>query len=76
MTEGKVLGSIASGQSVVITELAGGKAFRQRLLGLGLNRGARVKVMKNDGRGPLILAVGNGRVALGRGMSLKILVDA
>jgi ferrous iron transport protein A len=78
MTEGKVLplSSVESGQSVVINQLAGGRALRQRLLGLGLNRGIEARVMKNDGRGPLILAVGNGRVALGRGMAMKIMVNA
>lgn len=75
---GKILplSSVESGQPVIIRELAGGRAMRQRLLGLGLNRGSQAKVMKNDGSGPLILAVGNGRVALGRGMAFKIMVEA
>lgn len=71
----KELLAVKSGEMATIREISGGRDFKHRLLGLGLNRGTKIKVMKNDGIGPLILAIGNGRVALGRGMSAKILVD-
>ncbi len=51
--------------------------MRQRLVDMGLNQGAMIKVMKNDISGPLILAVKeDGRVALGRRMAHHILVAA
>ncbi len=74
MAGNKFLNMIKDGETVTIKEISGGRAFRQRMLGLGLNRGSRVRIMKNDGIGPLILGIGNGRVALGRGMAAKISV--
>lgn len=74
MAGNRYLNTIRDGETVTIKEISGGRAFRQRMLGLGLNRGSRVRIMKNDGIGPLILGIGNGRVALGRGMAAKILV--
>ncbi len=49
--------------------------MRQRLMDLGLNQGARIRIIKNEMPGPLIIAVKkDGRLALGRGMSQKIMV--
>lgn len=69
------LGLVSGGQSVTIQDIRGGEKLQQRLRDLGLNRGATVRVMKNDAPGPLILAVKeDSRLALGRGMAFHILV--
>jgi ferrous iron transport protein A len=47
----------------------------QRLAGLGLTVGAMVEVLQNYGRGPLIVAVRDTRIALGRGQADKVLVE-
>ncbi|PID86046.1 MAG: hypothetical protein CSA11_11480 [Chloroflexi bacterium] len=63
------------GETVLIEQIRGGKKMRQRLMDLGLNQGARIRIIKNEMPGPLIIAVKkDGRLALGRGMSQKIMV--
>lgn len=47
---------------------------RRRLCELGLNKGTPVKVIKND-FGPVILNIYGHKLALGRGLAEKILVE-
>ncbi len=69
------LAMAVAGDSVVVQHIRGGKKMRARLFDLGLNINARIRVLKNDPRGPLILAVKeDGRFALGKGMAQHILV--
>ncbi len=69
------LALVAPGDTVAVYDVQGGRKLRQRLLDLGLNQGAKVRVLKNDIPGPLIVAVKeDGRLALGRSMTQKILV--
>jgi ferrous iron transport protein A len=71
------LSMVARGEAVIVKQVNGCRTVRQRLLDLGLNPGAQVRVLKNETSGPLILAVkGDGRLALGRGMTHHILVTA
>ncbi len=66
------LSAIPPGQRVRITNYAGGRMLRARLASLGLNLGREVNILQNN-RGLLIVGVNGGRVALGRGVSQKIL---
>jgi len=66
------LSAIPSGQRVRITGYAGGRMFRARLVALGLNLGREIDIIQNN-RGLIIVGVNGGRVALGRGVSQKIL---
>lgn len=69
------LGFLQTGSDAVVSDLAGGRNFRQRLMEMGVARGTRVKVVKNDRGGPLIISIGEGRLAVGRGMALRIMVE-
>ncbi|MFO7887566.1 MAG: FeoA family protein [Eubacteriales bacterium] len=62
-----------SGDICTIKDIMGGKALNQRLIDLGLNKGAKVKVVRNEG-GRLILSIEGTRIALGQGMAHKIMV--
>ncbi|MBN2044767.1 MAG: ferrous iron transport protein A [Anaerolineales bacterium] len=62
------------GQPVNLIEIIGGKKLHRRLVELGLTPGVRLKVMQDSG-GPLIIAVRDSRIALGRGMAQKIMVS-
>jgi Fe2+ transport system protein FeoA len=62
------------GQKVRITGHRGGRMLRARLLALGLNMGQVVEVLQNN-RGLIIIGINGGRVALGRGISQKILAE-
>ena len=61
------------GEEVQVVEVVGGQRLRRRLRELGFTPGARVRVLQDHG-GPLLLAIGNSRLAMGRGMAHKILV--
>jgi Fe2+ transport system protein FeoA len=70
----QLLAGVPSGQRVRITGHKGGRMLRARLLALGLNLGREVDILQNN-RGLIILGVNGGRVALGRGISQKILTE-
>lgn len=69
------LAMVTPGEEVRLTAIHGGQCMRKRLADLGLNLGMTVRVMHCDGHGPLILAVKDSRLALGRGMAHKIMVE-
>ncbi len=62
------------GERVRITGHRGGRMLRARLLALGLNLGQEVEILQNN-RGLIIVGINGGRVALGRGISQKILAE-
>ncbi|MCX5889221.1 MAG: FeoA domain-containing protein [Deltaproteobacteria bacterium] len=62
------------GQRVRITGHRGGRMLRARLLALGLNMGQEVEILQNN-RGLIIIGINGGRIALGRGISQKILAE-
>jgi len=57
--------------------LAGENAQRScqdRIEDMGVRVGKMVEVLNNGGRGPLLLKVDESRIAMGRGIAMKILV--
>jgi len=72
--EEQSLAGTPAGQRVRITGYVGGRMLRARLLALGLNLGVEVDVLQNN-RGLIIVGLNGGRVALGRGISQKILTE-
>ncbi len=71
-TADRPLAQVPSGQRVRITGYQGGRMLRARLLALGLNLGREVDILQNN-RGLIIVGLNGGRVALGRGISQKVL---
>lgn len=69
-----LLAEFPAGRRVRITGHRGGRMLRARLLAMGLNLGREVDVIQNN-RGLIIVGVNGGRVALGRGISQKILAE-
>jgi ferrous iron transport protein A len=68
------LAEIAVGQRVRITGHRGGRMLRARLLAMGLNLGRELEILQNNS-GLIIVGINGGRVALGRGISQKILAE-
>jgi ferrous iron transport protein A len=64
------------GVSARVVDLEGGREFRERMYSLGLGIGRELRVLRagNGTRGPISLAVGEVRLAIGRGMADKIRV--
>jgi Fe2+ transport system protein FeoA len=69
-----LLAEFPAGRRVRITGHRGGRMLRARLLAMGLNLGREVDVIQNN-RGLIIVGVNGGRVALGRGISQKVLAE-
>ena len=63
------------GEKVIIKEIAGGSSLKRRLNEMGLNRGTQINIVRNDGWGPVLIALSSSRIALGRQMASKILVE-
>ena len=67
--------AMAEGNKLVkIVRIAGGRGFVSRLMNMGINEGEIVKVLNNT-RGPVLISLGNSRIALGRGASFRIFVE-
>ena len=66
---------VGIGQPVKLVRITAGRQLSRRLTELGLTPGVNFQVMQDHG-GPLLLAVRDTRLALGRGMASKILVEA
>ena len=69
------LSNLAPGEVGVVRELTGGWGFMSRLATLGFTPGAKLTMVQNFGRGPVIVLVRDTRVALGRGEAMKVLVE-
>ena len=68
------LASISSGQCVRLIEVGAGRNLQGRLLALGLIRGTEIRIIINDGQGPLLIGLGRSRMTVSRGIAEKIIV--
>ncbi|MFP4098251.1 MAG: ferrous iron transport protein A [Alphaproteobacteria bacterium] len=59
---------------VYISHAHAGFSLRQKLCGMGLPDGAKVRILKNGRKSPMLLAVGHTRLIIGRGVAQKIMV--
>lgn len=53
---------------------AAGRNCQDRVEELGLRTGRIVEMLTNDGRGAILVRMDESRIALGRGMAMKIMV--
>jgi ferrous iron transport protein A len=66
---------VQPGRSVRIVSVNAGHGLQGRLSAMGLVPGAEVTVLQNCLRGPFLLGLGGGRIALGRGVANRIVVE-
>jgi ferrous iron transport protein A len=69
------LSMVSPGEEGRLVAIYGGQRLRKRLADLGLNLGTTLKVVQAGMIGPLIVAVNDSRLVLGRGMAHKIMVE-
>jgi len=69
------LSAAGPGERVVIRELVGGSSSRLRLMSMGLRVDDPVEIITNYGRGQVVVAAGDQRYVLGRGLAGKIIVE-
>jgi len=68
------LSMVIGGERVQLVNIRGGQRIRKRLAEMGFNIGMDLEVICRDETGPLIVAVKDSRMAIGRGMAHKIMV--
>jgi len=68
------LGRLPPGQEGVVEAIQAGFALVRRLAALGIVSGTPVTVLANTMAGPIIVEVRGGRLALGRGEAMKVIV--
>jgi len=68
------LSEVAEGQKVRVVGVDAGVGLTSRLTAMGLTPGTEVLMVSNRGRGPAVVEVRGTRLALGRGMTRKIVV--
>ena len=71
------LSKLSVGINAYVSDLAGGRSFRSKALGLGLNIGAKLRVEKTTSsvNGCIIITIGDSRLVIGYGIAEKIVVS-
>ena len=69
------LSTLPDGARGRIVAIGAGVGLRSRLTAMGLRRGVTVRVVRHGGRGPFVVAAGDMRIVLGRGMAHKVFVE-
>lgn len=62
------------GENGMIKKIDAGGTATKRLYEMGFNTGAKVKIMKNDS-GPIVVSLAGNKIAVGRGLAEKIIVN-
>ena len=68
------LAFLSEGDEAEIVGISGGGGLTQRLVDMGFTPATRVRVLKSSPPGPMLVSVRGSRIALGRGVAMKILV--
>jgi len=68
------LAMVGAGRRVRLVAVNAGRGLTMRLAAMGLVPGVEFEVVRNSFDGPLIVAVGGSRLALGRGMVHRMMV--
>lgn len=69
------LAMLSESEEAKIVELSGGRGLVRRLSEMGFTYGTKVKVMYSGSPGPVLVDIRGSRIALGRGVAMKIIVD-
>jgi len=63
-------------ESAIIMDILGGTSVNDRLNALGIRKGSKItKLSQHFWHGPTTILIGKSKVAIGRGMAKKILVE-
>jgi len=70
------LSRLGTGKTAVIKCLEGGYGLQRKVSCLGLRIGKKVTIMSSQPfRGPLVVKIDNMKIAIGRGMANKVIVE-
>lgn len=70
------LAMLSENEEAKVVEVRGGRGLVRRLSELGFTPGAKVKILFSNSPGPVVIDVRGSRIALGRGLLMRIIVDS
>jgi len=68
------LSGVSAGRTAIVARFREGGALASRLAAMGLLPGVELRVCRNSGSGPVMLALKESRIMLGRGMAEQMWV--
>ncbi len=66
---------IDPGEEVTLIDIDGGRGIRSKLYSMGLVPGVSLRILSRNGSGPVMIAVKDSKLAIGRGMAEKIMAE-
>ncbi|AEA46171.1 FeoA family protein [Archaeoglobus veneficus] len=69
------LALMKEGSRGIVASIAGGRGAHRNLEDLGIVAGKEIRVIRNSG-GAVLVAVNGTRLVVGRGLAMKVMVDA
>jgi len=69
------LATLSENEEAVIVEIWGGRGLIRRLSEMGFTYGTKIMVLHSSCPGPVLVSVRGSRIALGRGVAMKIIVN-
>ena len=69
------LSSVRTGERVRLANIHAGDGLKSRLAAMGMVPNTEIVVVSNGSPGPFVIAVKGCRIALGRGMARKVMVQ-
>jgi len=75
LLEGLALTEAPAGQLLKVLQILGGCQRLRRLLEMGIYPGAKLEIVRTCDRGPVIVKVGETRLAVGRNVARSVIVD-
>ena len=70
------LAMLPENEEARVVEVRGGRGLVRRLSELGFTPGAKVKILFSNSPGPMLIDVKGSRIALGRGLLMRIIVNS
>jgi len=70
------LAMLPENEEARVVEVRGGRGLVRRLSELGFTPGTRVKVLFSNSPGPVLIDVRGSRIALGKGLLMRIIVES
>lgn len=68
------LAMLPENEEATIVEIMGGRGLVRRLSEMGFTYGTKVKMKHSGSPGPVLVDIRGSRIALGRGVTMKIMV--
>lgn len=69
------LAMVSEGTECQVEEIRGGRGIMRRLQELGFTTNEKIKVLHTNPPGPILVEVKDSRVAIGRGIGMKIIIS-